>query len=91
MLAAALTQDRVLITLDTDFGALIALSGARLPSVVLLRGEVTRRPDRQVALLLANLDQIEYDLGVGSVVVIGDDRLRIRRLPIGSAEPRTDE
>jgi len=82
VLAAALEQGRVLITLDTDFGALLALSGARQPSVVLFRGEVTRRPEGQAALLLANLDQIGRDLIDGAAVVIGDDRLRVRRLPI---------
>jgi len=82
VLAAALDDGRVLVTLDTDFGALIAQSGAQLPSVVLSRGEVTRRPSAQAALLLANLEQFAVDLDQGAVVVIGDDRVRIRRLPI---------
>ncbi len=82
VLAAALDDGRVLVTLDTDFGALIAQSGAQLPSVVLFRGEVTRRPSAQAALLLANLEQFAVDLDQGAVVVIGDDRVRIRRLPI---------
>lgn len=43
---------------------------------------MTRRPDRQAALLLENLDQFEVDLDAGAVVVIGDDRVRVRRLPI---------
>jgi len=83
VLAAALEQDRVLLTVDTDFGSLLAFSGAWQPSVVLFRGEVTRRPEGQARLLLANLDQIAGDLGDGAVAVIGDDRVRIRRLPIG--------
>ncbi len=82
VLAAALEQNRVLLTLDTDFGALVALSGAVQPSIVLFRGEVTRRPEGQAALLLANLDQITTDLADGAVVVIGDDRIRVRRLPV---------
>ncbi len=82
VLAAALEQDRVLVTLDTDFGTLLALSGARQPSVVLFRGEVTRRPEGQAMVLLANLEQITEDLSEGAAVVIGDDRVRVRRLPI---------
>lgn len=82
VLAAAVEQQRILVTLDTDFGALIALSRATLPSVVLFRGDVTRRPDRQAVLLLANLDQVAEDLAIGAVVVIGDNRVRVRRLPI---------
>lgn len=82
VLAAALEQGRVLLTLDTDFGALLALSGAVQPSIVLFRGEVTRRAEGQARLLLANLDQIVGDLDEGAAVVIGDDRVRVRRLPV---------
>ncbi len=62
VLQAAVEGGRVLVTLDTDFGALVAHSGARLPSVVLFRGKVTRRPGGQAALLLANLDQFSEEL-----------------------------
>lgn len=82
ILEHAVAENRVLVTLDTDFGALIAQSGTSVPSVILLRGEVTRRPVTQVELLLANLDQVTGDLATGAVVVIGDDRVRVRRLPI---------
>lgn len=82
VLAAALGQRRILVTLDTDFGALLALSGAEQPSVILFRGEVTRRPEGQAMLLLANLAQITTDLTKGAAVVLGDDRVRVRRLPI---------
>jgi|GEM_PF-5386323 len=34
-------------------------------------------------LLLANLDQITADLNKGAAVVLGDGRVRVRRLPIG--------
>lgn len=74
----------VLITLDTDFGVLIAHSGAELPSIVLFRGNVSRPPAAQAELLLASLDQVAEDLAEGAVVVIGDDRVRVRRLPIES-------
>lgn len=82
VLQAAVEDTRVLLTLDTDFGTLLARSGDAVPSVVLFRGEVTRRPDRQAALLLANLDQFEPDLIAGALVVIGDNRIRVRPLPI---------
>lgn len=81
VLGAARDDRRVLVTLDTDFGALVAHSGAALPSVVLFRGNISRRPATQAALLLANLPQVADDLEEGSVVVIGDDRVRVRRLP----------
>ena len=63
VLAAALQDRRVLLPLDTDFGALLALCSARQPSVVLFRGEMTRRSEGQARLLLANLDQIARRFG----------------------------
>lgn len=82
ILEQAVAEGRVLVTLDTDFGALVARSGSSVPSVILFRGEVTRRPLAQVQLLLSNVDQVTEELRAGAVVVIGDDRVRVRRLPI---------
>ena len=79
----ALDDDRVLVSADTDFGALLAASRASRPSVVLVRRVVGRRVEALAALLLANLPEVKEDLRAGSVVVIGDDSLRVRRLPIG--------
>ena len=75
-------QHRVLITADTDFGALLARGHRREPSVILFRGVISRRATAQVATLLANLDQVESELSAGAIVVIGDGRLRVRTLPI---------
>jgi predicted nuclease of predicted toxin-antitoxin system len=82
VLETVVGEGRVLVTLDTDFGELVARSGLRLPSIVLFRGAITRRPSSEAILLLENLDQFEADLESGAVVVIGDDRVRVRRLPI---------
>ena len=38
VLAGAAREQRVLVTTDTDFGTILALSGAAGPSVMLLRG-----------------------------------------------------
>jgi hypothetical protein len=51
------------------------------PSILLIRRLAGRRAVEQSAIILANLDQIAEDLAVGAVVVIGDDWIRIRRLP----------
>jgi predicted nuclease of predicted toxin-antitoxin system len=82
VLGRAAEDERVVVTLDTDFGALVAHSHAVIPSIVLFRGNVTRRTDSQASLLLANLDAVADDLQAGAIVVIGDGRLRVRRLPI---------
>lgn len=88
VLSAAVSDRRVLITLDTDLGALVAHSRTRPPSVVLIRSRVTRRPSAQAALLLANLEQLAEDLDAGAIVVIGEDRIRVRRFPVVPSCPR---
>jgi predicted nuclease of predicted toxin-antitoxin system len=78
-------EDRVIVSADTDFAELLALRGDSRPSVVLFRQSYNRRPDRQAAVLLANLPAIEPSLSSGCIVVLEDARLRIRHLPVGGA------
>jgi len=65
---------------DTDFGELLARDRVGLPSVILLRRN--HRPDNQVRTILHALVDVADDLLAGAIVVIVEDRLRIRRLPI---------
>lgn len=78
----AQTDERVLVSADTDFGGLLSHSRATGPSVLLIRRLAGRRAAEQSAIIVANLDQIAEDLIAGAVVVIGDDWIRIRRLPM---------
>jgi predicted nuclease of predicted toxin-antitoxin system len=82
VLQDAQADERVLVSADTDFGGLLSRSRATGPSILLIRRLVGRRAAEQSAIILANLDQIAEDLTAGAVVVIGDDWIRIRRLPM---------
>lgn len=77
----------VIVSADTDFGELLAVSrGAVRPSVILLRSADHLTPEQQAALLAANLPAVADDLKTGALVTIARGRVRMRSLPILAAE-----
>jgi predicted nuclease of predicted toxin-antitoxin system len=81
----ALTENRVIVSADTDFGTLLALRDLPKPSFVLFRRS-DKRPIALLMQLLSNLAQFSEALETGAVVVIEDKRIRIRPLPIGNIQ-----
>jgi predicted nuclease of predicted toxin-antitoxin system len=81
ILDLARRQERVVITQDTDFSALLALGGHDRPSLVTLR-LLNTDPDVITHRLRKVLPQIEAALRHGCAVTVEDHAVRVRQLPI---------
>jgi predicted nuclease of predicted toxin-antitoxin system len=71
----------VLFTHDLDFGAILAASKGRNPSVVQLRAENVL-PEATLRRVAGALRQVEQDLARGALVTIEPHRHRVRLLPL---------
>jgi predicted nuclease of predicted toxin-antitoxin system len=87
ILVRAAAEGRVLITSDTDFGELLAESGASRPSIILFR-RTSGKPSEENALLARALakPEIGESLEQGGIIVVDSRRIRIRKLPLGSSD-----
>ena len=81
ILERASSEERVLISHDTDFGTLLAFRGLTAPSLILFRSSDPITPDEHADLIIANLDKVADDLEARAIVVFARGRLRTRRLP----------
>lgn len=76
-------EGRIVVTLDADFHALLALNVATTPSVIRIRIE-RLRAQALTDLLLTVIAECAEDLEQGSAVTVEPSRIRIRRLPLVS-------
>lgn len=76
-------ENRTIISADTDFAFLLAARNVSSPSVILFRKGSERNPLRQIELLQLNLTEtINAQLETGSILIIEENRIRIRVLPL---------
>lgn len=85
ILALSLTQNATVVTMDADFHAIVAVSGASRPSVIRIRiqgldtGAVVR-------LIQTVVTSFETDLRRGSLVTVKAHKITCHRLPIGGSD-----
>jgi predicted nuclease of predicted toxin-antitoxin system len=77
---------RIVISVDLDFGTLLALGHGTEPLAILLRRVAHWSPEQQAVLILANLAQLSASLESGCCAVIEPARVRVHALPIGGAD-----
>jgi predicted nuclease of predicted toxin-antitoxin system len=81
IMAFARDHGQVLLTHDLDFGSLLALTHAAGPSVIQIRTQDVLS-DRFLSLVCAAAKQFENELQAGALVVVDEERSRVRVLPI---------
>lgn len=81
----AISENRVILTFDLDFGEIAALARGRKASVVVFRLHNTRTAHvlERLASVLPDRSSI---LERGAVVVVEENRHRVRALPVGQEE-----
>jgi predicted nuclease of predicted toxin-antitoxin system len=82
ILATALVEERIVVSADTDFGAILANQEASHPSFVLFRDPNLLVASDYAAMLVGALSVLEPELLSGCVAVFRNGRLRVRRLPL---------
>jgi predicted nuclease of predicted toxin-antitoxin system len=80
ILALAESEDRVLLSADSDFGEILTVGEKRKPSLVFFRGEFEVAAHDQARLLLGCLPEVCADLEKGAIVVVTRTTIRVREL-----------
>jgi predicted nuclease of predicted toxin-antitoxin system len=81
LLARAREDERIVVSLEADFHALLVLSNASGPSVIRIRIEGLHA-EPLAALLLRVLALCESELQAGAMVSVDESNVRVRSLPL---------
>ena len=76
-------QGRVVVTFDSDFHALLALTNAVGPSIIRIRIEGLRAK-ATTSIILSVLERCRDDLAEGVAISVTEKQIRLRNLPIGT-------
>jgi predicted nuclease of predicted toxin-antitoxin system len=80
--AKAISENRIVITFDLDFGEIVALSKNERVSIILFRLHNTRT-SHLINRLSTVLEDCAEALKQGTVIVVEESRYRVRYLPPG--------
>jgi predicted nuclease of predicted toxin-antitoxin system len=81
ILARGRRERWIVVTLDADFHALLALSAGAAPSVIRIRRQgLTAEPLAQ--LILDVLSACRSELEAGALVTVRPDAVKVHRLPV---------
>ena len=75
-------ERRIIVTLDSDFHAHLAVTGTKFPSTIRVRIEGLRGNELAL-LLIESWRHIEQQVINGAMITITAKNIRVRKLPIG--------
>jgi len=81
LMAHAVRDDYIVLTNDLDFGAILAVTHAKKPSVVQIRSD-NLNPDAIGEQVVHALRQMRDQLAAGALVSVEPQRTRLRVLPL---------
>ena len=81
IVAKAVAEGRVVLTHDLDFGRIVAVSGATVPSVITFRLQ-DMRPAQVNRYLAGVLARFTAELEAGALVSVNERAIRVRPLPV---------
>jgi len=74
-------ENRIIITLDADFHAILAVENAQTPSVVRIRQEGLKA-DKLADLIKKIWPRIQAQLETGALVTVTEQSIRVRNIPL---------
>jgi predicted nuclease of predicted toxin-antitoxin system len=81
ILSWAKANNYILFTHDLDFGAILAISRSKSPSVIQIRTQ-NLTPSHLIPLILRVLNQFQEDLTAGVLISVDESSARARVLPL---------